>query len=114
MKTPSYVKRDLADYPYNAKYPPTNPSSNKYHGYGTAARECLFYDFAVLGYDLMVKYHGRTYYFMTDTDCVWLSNENFTAMIERYKDGNDLLEHFLIEGTPLIRLIDQLEEYEPF
>lgn len=32
--------------------------NEKYHGYDTPAQECLFYDFAVLGYDLMIKYHG--------------------------------------------------------
>lgn len=114
MKTPTHIKRDLAGYPYNAKYPPAGGASANYHGYGTAAQECLFYDFAVQGYDLMVKYHEKKYYFMTDVECVWLSDETFTAMIRRYEDGNDLLEHFLIEGTPLIRLVDQLEECESF
>ena len=84
-----------------------------YHGYDTPAQECLFYDFAVLGYDLMVKYHGKSYYFMVDDNCVWLSDSNFCEMKQKFKNGNDVLEHFMIEGKPLISIVDDLEDYEP-
>ncbi len=50
---------------------------------------------------------------MVDTDCVWLSDENFTATIQKFANGNDVLEHFCIEGTPLCKLVDKLDEYEP-
>lgn len=43
---------DMADYPFNAKFPPKNRrNGDLYHGYDTTAEECLFYDFAVQGYD---------------------------------------------------------------
>lgn len=111
----SYILYDFAGYPFNGKYPPkgTPKNGNLYHGYETPAQECLFYDFAVLGYDLMVKYHGKSYYFMVDDDCVWLSDSNFCAMSQKFKNGNDVLEHFMIEGKPLISIVDDLEEYEP-
>lgn len=110
----SYIFYDLAGYPFNSKYPPkgTPTNGNLYHGYDTAAQECLLYDFAVLGYDLMVKYHGQCYYFMTDDDCVWLSDSSFCAMKQRYENGNDALEQFMIEGKPLICIVDELEDYE--
>ncbi|HBC21658.1 MAG TPA: hypothetical protein DC009_06190 [Porphyromonadaceae bacterium] len=110
-----YIKKDLFGYLYNAKFPPTENSckNNLYHGYRTPAQECLFYDFAALGYDLMITYHGKAYYFMVDEDCVWLSDEKFTAMYERFLNGNDVLEHFCIDGTPLFQLVDELDDFEP-
>lgn len=111
----NYILYDLAGYPFNGKYPPkgNTKNGNMYHGYDTAAQECLFYDFAVLGYDLKIKYHDKYYYFMVDDDCVWLSDSAFCEMREKFKNGNDVLEHFLIEGKPLISIIDDLEDYEP-
>ncbi len=61
----------------------------------------------------MVKYKGLSYFFMVDTDCVWLSDENFTATVRKFANGNDVLEHFCIEGTPLCKLVDNLDDYEP-
>lgn len=46
-------------------------------------RKNVFYDFAVQGYDLKIKYKGQSYYFMVDIDCVWLSDESFTAMDQK-------------------------------
>ena len=98
-------------FAFNGKFPP-GVSDSLYHGYKTPAQECLFYDFAVQGYDLMVKYKGVSYYFMVDTDWVWLSDENFTATVRKFDNGNDVLEHFCIDGVPLYKLVDKLDEYE--
>lgn len=108
-----YIRKDLAGYAFNGKFPPNDSQNNMYHGYRTPAQECLFYDFAVLGYDLKIRYHDKAYYFMVDDDCVWLSDEKFTAMIRRFSNGNDVLENFKIDGKPLWQLADELDEYEP-
>ena len=110
----SYILNDLAGYPLNGKYPPKGnaKNGNMYHGYDTPAQECLFYDFAVLGYDLMIKYQGQHYYFMVDEDCVWLSDSTFCAMTQMFKNGNDVLENFFIKGKPLASLVDELDNYE--
>lgn len=50
---------------------------------------------------------------MVDTDGVWLSDEKFTATIQKFASGNDVLEHFCIDGVPLCELVDNLDEYEP-
>ncbi len=107
-----YIRTDFYGYAFNGKFPPDN-SGSLYHGYKTPAEECLFYDFAVQGYDLMIRYKGQPYYFMVDTDCVWLSDGNFTATIKKFANGNDVLENFCIEGIPLYKLVDKLDEYEP-
>lgn len=49
---------------------------------------------------------------MVDDDCVWLSDSSFCAMTHKFKNRNDVLEHFLIEGKPLFSLIDELDDYE--
>lgn len=98
---------------YNKQFPPTSLQDKYSHnGYTTPAQECLFYDFAMQGYDLMIQYKGNKYYFMVDKDCVWLSDKNFTKTNKRFKDGNDVLTNFLIDGTPLYQLVDKLEDYE--
>ncbi len=102
----------MSTFPHNEVFSPDSNDS-LHNGYKTPAQECLFFDFAVQGYDLMIKYKGQSYYFMVDTDCVWLSDENFTATIQKFANGNDVLEHFCIEGTPLCKLVDKLDEYEP-
>ncbi len=107
-----YIITDICGYAFNGKFPPYN-DGGLYHGYRTPAEECLFYDFAVQGYDLMIRYKGQPYYFMVDTDCVWLSDGNFTATIRKFANGNDVLENFCIEGIPLYKLVDKLDEYEP-
>lgn len=109
-----YIRKDLFGFYFNGKFPPNaSGHSSLYHGYKTPAQECLFYDFAVQGYDLKVKYKGVYYYFMVDTDCVWLSDEKFTAMKRKYRNANDVLQHFCIDGKPLYQLVDELEDYEP-
>lgn len=112
MMKDKYIRTDLCGYAFNGKFPP-NDNDSLYHGYKTPAEECLFYDFAVQGFDLMIKYKGVPYYFMVDTDCVWLSDANFTAMNKRFENGNDVLEHFCINDIPLYKLVDKLDEYEP-
>ena len=50
MAREDYVKKDLAGYPFNSKYPPdVSDHDNLYHGYKSDVEETLFYDFAVQG-----------------------------------------------------------------
>lgn len=108
-----HIRKDLFGHPFNGMFPPTDKESDIYSGYSTPAQECLFYDFAVQGYDLKIKYNGNYYYFMVDTDCVWLSDKSFTEKKKKFKNGNDVLKNFIINGKPLYQLTDKLEEYEP-
>ena len=86
-------------FAFNGKFPP-GASDSLYHGYKTPAQECLFYDFAVQGYDLMVKYKGVSYYFMVDTDWVWLSDENFTATVRKFDNGNAFVSRMSSLSAP--------------
>lgn len=114
MISDKYIQKDLWGYAFNGKFPPNdNHANNLYHGYATPAQECLFYDFAVQGYDLKIKYNGVYYYFMVDTNCVWLSDETFSTMKKKFENGNDALINFVIDGKPLYQLVDKLEDYEP-
>lgn len=110
----SSIQKDLLGYAFNGKFPPKfNDKNNLYHGYETPAQECLFYDFAVQGYNLKIKYKGQSYYFMVDTDCVWLSDETFTETIQKFANGNEALLNFCINDIPLYKLVDDLEEFDP-
>lgn len=112
MTQDPFIKTDSRGFTINSKFPP-NKANSLYYGYKTAAEECLFYDFAVQGYDLIIQYNSQSYYFMVDTDCVWLSHDIFTAMIKKFANGNDVLEHFCLNNISLYKLVNKLDGYEP-
>lgn len=114
MARKDYVKLDLLGYPYNEKYPPKGDDvGNLYHGYSSDTEETLFYDFAVLGYDLTFVCRGKRYYFLTGPDYVARCDDHYTEEYERFADGNTALEQFKIDGKSIIDLIDELENVEP-
>lgn len=109
-----YVKEDLAGYPYNSKYPPDyDRNGGLYHGYSNNSEETFYYDFAVQRYDLRFSYNGVEYYFLSEEDYVAQCDKTFSTEICRFKDGNDVLEKFEIDGKKLIELISMIEDCEP-
>lgn len=115
MANKNYVIKDLEGRWFNAKYPPDfKNNGSEYDGYKTGNEEVLFYDFAVLGYDMAFSYKGKRYYFMSDPEYVALSDENFSKEYQRFDNGNDALEKFSIDGIPIVKLVDQLEDVEPY
>ena len=107
------IEKDLFGYPFNAKYPPCPEKyGNRYHGYATDARETLFYNFAVQGYDLRFRYHGKWYYFMSEADHVARCDEAFWNEYERFPSANAMIEQFEIDGKKLLDIIDELEDVE--
>lgn len=114
MAREDYVKKDLAGYWFNSKYPPNyEMNGSLYHGYKNWVEETLFYDFAVQGYDLFFTYKGEPYHFLSDSGHVAHCDEHYTEEYQRFPDGNTALEQFTIDGKPLIELIDELEDVEP-
>ena len=109
MNTKDYIKYDLAGYPFNLKYPPTDGPC---HGYNTYTEETLFYDFAVQGYDLKFKYQGKEYYFVTCPDYVAQCDKAFNIEYQRFTDANTAIEEFEIDGKKLITLIPDLTDVE--
>ena len=110
MGEKKYIGKDLCGFDFNMKYPPTN---GPYHGYKTDKEETLFYDFAVLGYDLSFTYKGKNYYFLTEDNYVANCDETFNIEYERFEDAIDALENFTIDGKTLVDLIDELESCQP-
>ena len=109
-----YIKDDLAGYPFNSKYPPNyEKNGGLYHGYRNSSEETFFYDFAVLRYDLRFTYKGKSYYFLSCEDYVAQCDETFCKETQRFKDGNDALENFMIDGVRLIDLISLIVDCEP-
>ena len=115
MARKDYIIKDLAGYYINGKYMPDySHNGSLYHGYKNSVEESLFYDFAVQGYDLGFTYKDKRYYFLSESDYVALSDENFTEEYQRFDDGNSALEQFLIDGKNVIELIDQLVDVETY
>lgn len=110
-----YIKKDLAGYPFNMKYPPNRElNGSLYHGYRNNTEETFFYDFAVQRYDLRFILHGKEFYFLSCEDHAALCNETFQNEIRIFRDGNAVLEEFMVDGKRLIDLIPEVEEIEVF
>lgn len=108
-----YIRYDLAGYPFNYKYPPKKDcNGGMYHGYRNDIEETFFYDFAVQRYDLRFSYNGKVYYFLCSESYVAQCDETFTKEFERYRDGNDMLERFTIDGVRLLDLISEIQDVE--
>ncbi len=108
-----YVQDDLFGYPFNSKYPPNfKLFGYDYHGYRNGIEEVFFYEFAVQRYDLHFAYNGRDYYFLSEADYAAQCAEPFDNIIRIFKDGNDVLESFEIDGKKLIDLIPHIEDCE--
>ena len=109
----NYIKRDLLGYPYNGKYPPDlSNTTGENHGYRTYNEESFFYEFAVQSYELSFRYNGKYYYIEPSSDGSFVTGKDFHERYQRFEDPNDLLEHFLIDGVPLIRLINEVDDIE--
>ncbi len=105
--------RDLAGRWYNKKYPGDYKRyGSDYHDYPNEDRETIFYDFAVMGYDLMFSFNGQKYYVLYIGWWVALSDENFSKVIQRFENANLLIENLEIEGHKLIDIIDDLENVQ--
>lgn len=113
-KNDEIVGIDLMGYPFNKKYPPNARLYGwDYHGYKSEVYETFFYDFAVQGYDLEFNYNGKKYYVLSEPDHVAVCDSNFTKEYQVFKNGNDLIENWIIEGKRLIDIIDECKDVEP-
>ena len=57
-------------------------------------------------------YEGNEYYFLSTDNYVAQCDEKFTNELQRYVDGNDVLERFTIKGVRLLDLIPFLTDVE--
>lgn len=109
------IARDLMGNPYNAKYPPNyDLYGHTYDGYKSWNQSAFFLSFVVEYYDLEFSYKGKTYYIGFDEGKACFFRTPFDDPYLNYPSGNELLEQFTIEGTPLINLIDELEDVDVF
>lgn len=110
-----HVILNLSGFPMNKKYPPDHKRyGSAYDGYKTWNQEAFFYDFAVMCYDLSFCYNGNQYYLVTCEDHAAVCDENFTKEYDVFPNENELIEHFRIDGKPIIELIDELENVEVY
>ncbi|MDO4511684.1 MAG: hypothetical protein Q4B68_07710 [Bacteroidales bacterium] len=109
-----YVSHDLFGNPYNSEFPPNAKEyGTKFGGYKNANREVLFYDFAIVHYDVQFDYAGTRYYLLIEPTHAARCDENFTEEYEVFTDPNTLIKNLIINGHKLLDIIDDLENIEP-
>lgn len=117
---PYYIGRDLGNYPFNRIFPPDSSAfGNKYHGYASDNQEVFFYDFVVHSYGVQFTYNdirycieGTELFPEEETTPLQLINLSDNNIEGTYDDPIDLLKHSMIQGKPLINLIDSFEDLE--
>ena len=108
-----YVGYDLMGFPYNSKYPPNKAKYGDSHdGYASKAEGVLFYDFAVMGYDVEFRYDGKMYYLINDGTAA-LCDSKFSQRYEIFDSPIDLIENLKIDGHTLLQLIPNIDDIEP-
>lgn len=107
------LAQDMFGYWYNAKYPPRpDLYGNKYDGYKTDAQSVFFYTFAVQQYDIAFTFKGVSYYIGFFDGKACFCRKPFDDPYLSFPSGNALLEKFEIEGTPLIQLLEDLQDID--
>lgn len=107
----------MSEYPVNEVFPPDyGKYGDRYHGYKNGDIEAILYDFAVQNYDLEVIYKGKAYYFATDSEGACRCEKPFCIPCsEFFKDGNDLLQNFVLDdGKRIVDVLDEIEHAEPY
>lgn len=109
-----YIGENLMGFRFNAACPPDEKRyGTAYGGYPNNARQVLFYDFAVQGYDVEFKYDGDVYHLLYEHDHCALCDEQYTNEFESYPNPMELINNLRIQGHRLIDIIDDLEDVEP-
>ncbi len=108
-----YILEDSDGYQYNSEFKPDYvKNGDKYHGYKTNNQEAFFYYFAVQGYDLTFSYNGKKYYFLSAEDYVARSDQDFSVDLEVFSNANEMIRSFKIGDTPLMDIIDSLDDVD--
>ena len=112
------------DYPYigvdehgsrfNAMCPPDKKKYGvAYGGYKNNARQVLFYDFAVQGYDVEFWYGDKKYNLLYEPTHAALCDEKYSVEYETFTNPMEFIQNLVIDGKKLIDIIDKLEDVEP-
>lgn len=91
-----YTVQDEKGRWINTEFPPD--SFNQYphnSGYKNANAEMLFYQFAVLYYDLRIEYQGEIYLAIVDDDGAYIADVEYNRTSEIYSTANDLIKEFI-------------------
>ncbi len=109
-----YIGKNGCGHRYNALCSPDERwYGTSYGGYLNNARQVLFYDFAVQGYDVEFKLHGESFHLLYEPDHAALCDAGYSTEYETFANPMDLIENLKIAGLRLIDIIDELEDVEP-
>lgn len=105
---------NFAGYYENWLYPPSPERYGSEHGgYRTNNQEVMFHLFAVQRYDVSFSYKGQQYFFRHDGDeGASVTDAEFNRVIVSYSSANVLLQQYLIDGSPVVKIVDELQDVE--
>jgi hypothetical protein len=108
-----YIGHNLFGAPFNKKFPPdVKKNSARFEGYATKAEGVLFYDFAVMGYDVEFTYNGKVYYLL-NTGEAHLCDSSYSKRYESFANPMELIENLKLEGKSLLSIIGDITDIEP-
>lgn len=102
-----YIIQDSLGRWINTEFPPD--SLDQYpHGadYMNANAEMLYYQFAVMYYDLCIEYQGEKYLAIVDDAGAYIADVEYNPISSTYPTANDLIKLFRFpDGKSLIELV---------
>lgn len=105
----NYILEDSCGNLYNSEFMPNSlKNGSKYGGYSSDAEQAFYYYFAVFGYDIEFDYEGKRYRLLNEPDRVIRCDYATNKELEVFVDGNDALKRCLINGIPLLKLINNV------
>lgn len=111
----SYIINDADGKPVNAKYPPNKEIyGEEFGGYKNSNAKIIFHDFVVLSKDVSFVYNGVEYYFYLHNTPATVYNANLKEIIGEYSNRLELIEKFLIDGKPFMKIIDEIGNVKTF
>lgn len=103
-----YIIKDELGRWINTEFPPVNfKKYPNYSGYKTPNQEYLFYQFAVLYYDVIIEYKGVKMLLVADLGGCNVADLNWDGISQIYATANDLIREFrLKDGKTLCEVVD--------
>lgn len=91
----------------NTEFPPDSFNQFPHNeGYKNANAEMLYYQFAVMYYDLRMEYQGETYFALVDDNGAYIADTDYNRISEIYPTANDLIKAYAFpDGRHLLDIV---------
>ena len=97
---------------YEDSFPPKHRMVSRFRGYDTWNERMLFYEFAVNHYDMFLVYNGKKYIFEIDSEGVRMVDDKQIHVLEKWETAVEFINNFRLNGEPLYKMVNRLEEID--